>query len=156
MLKRFDAALYAENDKRARDAVKALLPELDIRDNIRKRGVDMLVHDSNGKHVFNIETEIKKTWIDNFKFKDVNFPERKKKYAELDLPTFFIMFNNDLSQFLVVCGEDLLTSPLEIVPNRYISYGEKFFKVPLTKVHFNNILVFQEYDYMGATKNVSK
>lgn len=102
-------------------------------------GVDLIVLDKNklDKVLFYVECERKTVWKDKFAYADVNFPERKLKYCQLDKPTYFIMFNHDFSEYLVVKGDDLAASPLEIVPNKYITYGEKFFKVPLSKVTFN-------------------
>jgi len=141
MRKHFDRDLYNENDAKAKAAAKEILKNFKVEDNPKKTGVDLLVYNKQGEHIFNVECEIKKVWVDKFTYTDVQFPERKSKYCLLEKPTFFIMFNKDLSQYLVVSSKNLLNSPLEIVPNKYISYGEKFFKVPLNKVLFNEFRV---------------
>lgn len=140
MRKRFDRDLYEANDKLAREKVRAVAPGFDIRDNPKKRDVDLLVYDKAGNHVANIETEIKRVWKGpDFKYDNVQFPERKAKYAKLDKPTIFVMFNEDQSKFLVVRDSDLLSSPCVVVPNKYVYAGEQFFQVPLDKVVFNGI-----------------
>lgn len=143
MRKYFDKELYDECDSPAKNAVKNIFKNLtghvfSIEENEKKRGVDLLAY-TNGDHVFNIETEVKKVWTDEFSYDSVQFPERKQKFAELDKPTIFIMFNKDLTQYLVVNNSDLLNSPKTMVRNKYIRYGEYFFQVPLNKVVFNDI-----------------
>jgi hypothetical protein len=139
MRKRFDKQLYAENDEKARKAAKEVLKGYTVIDNPRKMGVDLIVLDpkNHEKVLFYVECECKRVWKDKFSYDTVQFPERKLKYTQLDKKTYFIMFNHDFSEYLVVKGDDLASSPLEIVPNKYITYGEKFFKVPLSKVTFN-------------------
>ena len=140
MRKRFDKELYEANDKLAREKVRALTPNFDVRDNPKKRDVDLMVFDKAGNHVANIETEIKRVWKGpDFAYTNVQFPERKAKYAKLDKPTIFVMFNEDQSAFLVVKDTALLSSPCVEVPNKYVYKGELFFQVPLDKVTFNDI-----------------
>lgn len=137
MRKLFDRELFNENDKRARKAVKRILEDYNVIDNPKKMGVDLIVQDKDGNTMFYVECEIKKVWKSEFTYTDVQFPFRKEKYCLLDKPTYFIMLNYDLSQFLVVKHNDMLASPKEIVRNKYVPYGEEFFKVSLEKVKFN-------------------
>ena len=144
MRKKFSPKLFKQNDKIAREKIRDIITDwypYQVKDNTAKYGVDLLVIDSINEHICNIEVEVKKVWIGDFPYEDVNFPERKAKYAKLKQKTYFVMFNSDLSQYLVVKGKDLLDSPCEIVPNKYCKYGEKFFKVPLSKVSFNKIVL---------------
>lgn len=143
MRKFFDKELHAQFDGPAKNAVLKLFSDLEgyqfqVQENEKKRGVDLLVY-KDDIHVFNVETEVKRVWKSEFAYDSVQFPERKQKFAELDLPTLFIMFNHDLSEYLVVNGADLIGSPKEMVRNRYVSYGEYFFQVPLNRVLFNNL-----------------
>ena len=141
--KRFDPALHAENDEKCRASVKRLLTNTDfyVIDNPKVRGVDLLLHDKDGIHIGYIEVERKTVWKEaKFPYENVNFPERKGKMAKLDKPTIFVMFNEDMSNFLAVRGSDLLASPLEEVNNKYVYKGEMFFKVSLDKANFNSIV----------------
>jgi hypothetical protein len=143
MNKPFDRALFAENDKKARDAVKAWFKDSEIYtliDNPKKMGVDLLLYVGD-EHVGNIEVEVKRVWKGDFSYDSVQFPQRKAKYAQLNKPTLFVMFSADFSQFLTVTGADLLSSPLAVVPNRYVYQGEQFYQVPLDKVTFNQLLM---------------
>lgn len=143
MIKRFDPELYKENDEKARNALRKAFGKsviYRIEDNPKKRGVDLLVYQGE-EHVFNIEVEIKKVWkgATGFPYANVQFPERKEKYAKLEKPTLFVMFNEDQSQYLAVTGEDLVESPRVEVRNKYVFQGEKFFQVPKSKIYFNDI-----------------
>lgn len=142
MYKRFDKALFEENDKKCRTRVKELLQLGGFAgvDNIKIRGVDLLLY-KDGVHIGYVEVERKAVWKGpDFKYDNVQFPERKAKYAKLDKPTTFVMFNEDYSNFLVVKHTDLLSSPCVEVPNKYMYKGEQFFQVPIDKVKFNDIV----------------
>lgn len=142
MYKRFDRALFEENDKKCRTKVKELLLNSDFAgvDNIKVRGVDLLLY-KNGQHVGYLEVERKTVWKgSSFQYDNVQFPERKAKYAKLDKPTTFVMFNEDMSNYLTVKHTDLISSPCVEVPNKYMYKGENFFQVPLTNVQFNDIV----------------
>lgn len=143
MRKRFDPTLHALTDDPARKKVKELLKDsgFNVVDNPKKRGVDILVYDEKGKHVANIEAEIKLVWkAVDFPYDNVQFPERKEKYAIDKVPTVFIMFNHDQSSYLTVTGDVLITSPKKEVPNKYVYKGEYFFQVPKDKVKFNSLI----------------
>ncbi len=144
MRKRFDPELYKQNDELAKQNLfKLLEPRDDIHAGVnpKKRGVDVIVSNPDtNETLFYIECEIKRVWnTDKFPYDSVQFPERKAKYAKLDKPTLFVMFNHDQSKYLVVKSTDLLASPLLEVPNKYMFKGELFFQVPLDKVKFNDI-----------------
>ena len=144
MRKRFDRELYNEVDKKTKEKVFSLLESFDnlqAEENSKKTKVDILVTDPDTSELkFNIECEIKKVWKNKeFPYESVQIPERKSKYAILDKPTLFVMFNADYSSYLVIKSSDLLASPLVEVPNKYVYKGEMFYQVPLTKVVFNDI-----------------
>lgn len=141
MRKHFDKALYDQNDKIAKAAAKDLLACAGYKavvESTKKTDVDLQVLDKNGNVMFYVEVERKAVWnTEEFPYKNVQFPERKTKYALLDKPTYYIMFSGNMKKFLVVKGKDLLTSPIEMVRNKYVAYGEHFYQVPLDKVSFN-------------------
>lgn len=140
--KHFSKELHADNDELCRTAVKTLLKnsQYSCEDNPKKMGVDLLLY-KDGKHIGYIETERKIVWKGaSFPYDNVNFLYRKLKYAMLDMPTFFVMFSADMKNFLTVTSKDLMNSPVEEVRNKYVFKEEMFFKVPLDKVSFNDIL----------------
>lgn len=141
MHKRFDPELYIANDALAKENVLKILDKrkYTMQVNPKKRGVDLHIFHK-GKHVLNIETEIKRVWKKkNFEYETVQIPERKNKFANLKIPTLFVMFNADQSSYLVIKDKDLIKSPLVEVPNKYMFKGEYFYQVPLKKVNFNDI-----------------
>jgi len=140
--KRFDKELHNKTDTLAKNKGKALFNNnFKVIENPNKHAVDLLVYNKKDEHKFNVEVEIKTNWKkgEDFKFPDVNFLKRKEKYCKLDKPTIFVIFNEDLSQYLAVKDKDVLNSPLKEVPNKFVYSGELFFKIPLTKVTFNDI-----------------
>lgn len=140
--KEFSQSLYNTNDKTAKLKTINILRRVGgytIIENPKKRGVDLLVY-KDGEHVLNIEAEIKRVWRSKkFPYDNVQFPERKEKFAQLDLPTIFLMFNHDLSTYLCVLNGDLLDSPKKMVSNRFVRFGEYFFQVPEDKVFWADL-----------------
>ena len=153
MRKKFDKDLHNKYDTLARDKAKKVFESLtpySIVESEKKTAVDFMIY-KDGVHIGYLEVEVKKTWDGpQFKYADVQFPERKWKYCKLDKPTIFMMFNSDLSNYLNVTGEDLLSSKLEMVRNKYIKFGEMFFKVPVDKITFDNVQVL--LDKLGENK----
>ncbi len=141
--KRFDPALYAANDELAKTKLFDLIKDvkgIKAEGNPKKRDVDVIVRDPNTDEIlFYIELEIKRVWNGPFKYNNVQFPQRKEKYAKLDKPTLFVMFNHDQSEHLVVKSDDFLASPCVEVPNKYMYKGEYFYQIPVDKVAFNGV-----------------
>lgn len=140
--KRFDRELYLQNDKKAKRACERLFKQFDnikVKEHKNSRKVDLELF-LDGEHVANVETEIKRVWKGKeFQYNTIQFPERKKKFAELEKPTLFIMWNATVRSYVVVTGADLKRSPLAEVPNKYMFKGEYFFQVPLKKAFHNDI-----------------
>ena len=143
MRKNFDRELYNIYDAKAKEAAHLIFETSGgyyLEESEKKTDVDFLIFDPEDNHIGYLEVEIKKAWVTKeFQYNDINWPERKAKYCTLDLPTIFLIFSNELDNYLTTSSKVLLKSPLEIVRNKYIPYGEKFFKVPKTKVIFNDI-----------------
>lgn len=140
--KYFDKELYEKNDAIAKEFVQSLVKgtEFQIVTNIKKRQVDMLVY-KDSKLIGYVEVEKKLVWKGKeFPYEDVNFPSRKAKLCQLELPTIFVMINEDNSAYLTVRGKDFLASPQAEVHNKYVGAGEIFYKVPKDKVLFNNLI----------------
>lgn len=139
--KHFDKELYAKYDVAAKKAIKKIFKgsAWTIKENEKKTGVDFLVFEGD-KHIAYLEVEVKMNWNQkDFPYGDVQWPERKWKYTQLDKPTIFLMFNHDLGQYLTARGETLLNSKLEMVRNKYVRFGENFFKVPVSEITFNDV-----------------
>lgn len=142
-IKKFDPTLYAENDQVAKDKTKKLLKSsgYTVIDNPKKKDVDLLVLDDKGEVILRIECEVKRVWKqDKFPYDNVQFPQRKKRLVVEELPTLFVMFNEKLSKYLVVSGNEIVGSPLVEVANKYAYSGEYFYQVPVDKVEFGDLV----------------
>lgn len=139
--KHFDRELYNKYDVLAKDKVMDLFKDIpwEIKGSVKKTDVDFEIYEA-GEHIAYLEVEVKMNWnVEKFQYNTVQWPERKWRYAQLDKPTIFLMFNHDLSQYLTATGEVLINSKLEMVRNKYVRYGENFFKVPINEIRFNDI-----------------
>jgi hypothetical protein len=139
--KRFDRELFNENDSKARQAINDLLAgsEYRVEDNIKKMGIDLFLYKGD-QHIGYIECECKKVWSGQFKYDTLQIPERKRKYTGLDKKSFFVVFNKDFNECMIVKDIDLLASEVKIVPNKYVYAGEPFFQIPVSKVVMNDLI----------------
>ena len=130
--KRFDRDLYNECNDAANYHFRDQMPKkYNCVEGKKKTDVDVAVF-QDLKHVFNAEVEIKKVWGDlDFPYEDVNLPERKRKYCELDLPTLFCIFNKEGNRVKCVWSDKVLKSDVAEVPNKHVWAGEYFFKIKL-------------------------
>ena len=138
--KRFDRELFNETDGTARDSAKKYWTSLGhiVEDHPDRYAVDLIV--DTGTETFYCEVEIKKVWKGvEFKYDTLQIPERKSKFAKLDTPACFMIFNNERSHAFICSHTDLLDSPVVEVPNKYVYKGEMFFQVPIAKLQLVEI-----------------
>jgi hypothetical protein len=149
MNKRFDPALFKNNDPRARTKVASWLigrgKVTSVRDNSDRYGPDLLMY-SGGRFVGYAEVEVKRVWT-SFEFpwdEWVQFPARKKKFVDKALAEgkqiFFFMLNKYMTRLIVFPGEALADSAIEEVSNREVRSGEGFYKVPFSRHIFQGEL----------------
>jgi len=146
MRKKFDYALFRANDALARKIGKLYWESIGhiADDNPDKYGPDLIVeevnidtHRYNKSPTFFCEVEIKRAWKGkDFTYKSIQIPHRKAKY--LDTIKYgkecnFLILNNEQTHAFYILHNDLKTSPVAEVPNKYVPSGEMFFQVPLTK-----------------------
>lgn len=130
--KKFDRALFNENDTAARAAGKRYWRSLgyDVTDNPDTYGPDLIV--DTGTDKFYGEVEIKRVWSGkDFAYDTLQIPGRKKKFIGLDLPTKFVVFNADQTYGFVCPCSQLAVSPLVEVANKYVYAGEMFYQIPI-------------------------
>lgn len=130
--KRFDRDLFNETDISARAAAKNYWTSLGhtVEDHPDRYAIDLIV--DTGTESFYCEVEIKKVWKGaEFKYDTLQIPERKSKFAKLDKPSCFMVFNNERSHAFICKHTTLLDSPVVEVPNKYVYKGELFFQVPV-------------------------
>jgi hypothetical protein len=123
--KRFSKELHDQNDASAKQVVMAYLGS-GWMENSKRTGVD-LIHEDLEKFA---EVEVKHRWSgSSFPYKDVQLPERKGKWRDLDIE-FFIL-NKEKTHAIVFHGSVLDDSMLREVPNKYVYSGEYFFAIPI-------------------------
>lgn len=104
-----------------------------------------------GQIVARAELERKRVWPE-FDFPEewdsVQFPSRKGRFANWDVPVFMVMLNNDGTNGLIVEAKTMIESPLVKVgrarAGRYVTFGEEFYQVPLAAVQFR-LDKFEDY-----------
>ena len=133
--KRFDRELFNETDGTARDSARTYWKSLGhtVEDHPDRYAVDLIV--DTGTETFYCEVEIKKVWTGaTFKYDTLQIPERKAKFAKLDKPAYFMIFNKERTHAFICSHTALLESPVVEVPNKYVYSGEMFFQVPISKL----------------------
>lgn len=141
-MKPFDQALFDENDRVAKEAVRDFIKyqwSLDATEG-DKYGVDLIVRD--GESIIGYaEVERRHNWVGQFTFQTVHVPYRKKKFFEMAKETALFAVSQDMSQAMGARGEDILASPVVRVDNRYMA-DEPFFDVPTEKWKTVELLPF--------------
>jgi hypothetical protein len=130
--KKFDAALFDNNDPKSREVVKSYLASngIPVNDNPDKYGVDLISSDGKIK----VEVERRLVWKSvEFPFNEINIPERKAKFFK-DQSVAYVIVSVDYTRIGMIQGKTLTdfikTDNLKENPNLYTSRGEMFFKVP--------------------------
>ena len=128
--------MFKQNDKHAREVGKAYWKSKGKTaiDNPDRYGPDLVVDGE-----FYCEMEIKRAWKGKeFKYRTCQIPHRKAKYLDkdkYDKPTHFLILNNEQDYAFYITAEDVASSPVVEVPNKYVPSGEMFFQVPLDKLN---------------------
>jgi len=134
MRKQFSQKLFDENDVAARKAAEGIKEALGIdtlEDSPNQYAVD-LIGTLKGEFISYVEVERKIGWTgEKFPFRTVNLPGRKGKYAELILPTQFVIFNNDYSYAVIIHRDAVIAANQKLIDTVY-SAGERFFDIPLS------------------------
>ena len=165
--KPFDKELFKKNDKLGRKYAKHFLPRIlrekdpkkyhsvEVKDNQDVYGPDLCCYNE-GELVGYFETEIKHNWVsDKFPFQDLQIPERKAKWIDghKGLPVTFCVLSkpvgNDsvpsIQNMVTVKGRTMSKCPLQVIPNKFMPHGEKFFKIPIDLVNFHH---FPDYSLL--------
>ena len=139
MLKYFDRDQFARHDGHAKEVARQFWINLgyDCIENRDEYGVDLLVEDKVRK--FGSEVEVKTRWHGpEFNFPTLHIPFRKKKFTE-EKVTFFVL-NNARSHAAVVGRNDVVTSPVVTVPNKFVPAGDLFYDVNVQDAKIINLL----------------
>ena len=139
MLKYFDRDQFARHDAHAKEVARQVWINLgyDCIENRDEYGVDLLVEDKVRK--FGSEVEVKTRWHGpEFNFPTLHIPFRKKKFTK-EKVTFFVL-NNARSHAAVVGRNDVVTSPVVTVPNKFVPAGDLFYDVNVQDAKIINLL----------------
>ena len=131
--KKFDSDLFDLTDSPAREATKQYLSRMGYTaiDNPDKYCADLIIED-----ICYVECECKLVWKGPvFPWPTVHIPQRKQKFAKLEMPVLFYIWNAEYSHALRIAGELLIDDRLVEVPNRMISKGEYFYDIPMNCIH---------------------
>tara|TARA_R100000742_G_C4223266_1_gene46499 strand:- start:161 stop:607 length:447 start_codon:yes stop_codon:yes gene_type:complete len=133
--KTFNARLHAENDGKgktfASKILKSMYPDCKIVEG-DKYGVDLKII-KDDQIIKKAEVEVRHNWKGDFDFpfSTVNIPSRKKKF--FDGNCLYFSINKNLTRCMMIDDKDILESPLEENPNRFVSSNEMFYKVSTSK-----------------------
>ena len=133
--KKFSQDLYNKNDEVAKIAVTNYLKKIYSIVIIRPENynADILVIPFI-EPPFLVEAGIKYGWLGNEfpkNWPDVQIESRKDKYLNENLKVFYFILSKDLKRAFVVDGINLKEEFLKEVPNKYVSNGEYFYKIPI-------------------------
>ena len=133
--KKFDQKLFNQNDPKSREVIKNFFKKhnLILKDNNDKYGIDLVSENNSIK----IEIERRLVWDKGeFPFSEINLPERKAKFF-LENNVAYIILSKDYSKIGVIEGKNLIEyindDNLKESANKFVSKGEKFYKIPKSK-----------------------
>lgn len=138
----FDQTLHDQYDVPAKDFVKNYYHEQGIKavDNVNKYDVDLILY-KDGIKIGYAEVEVCAGWTGAiYKFKSYHVPIRKARFFNLDLPTYFFAVSNTFTQALYINGDQILSSPIIEVKNKYVPKLEQFFDIELNKMTHNKLI----------------
>ena len=139
MLKYFDRDQFARHDAHAKEVARQFWINLgyDCIENPDEYGVDLLVEGKGRK--FGCEVEVKTRWHGpEFNYPTLHIPFRKKKFTK-EKVTFFVL-NNARSHAAVVGRNDVVSSPVVTIPNKFVPAGDLFYDVNVQDAKMINLL----------------
>ena len=129
--KPFDQKTYEINDKKAFEVVGESLHNFSL---LPYHKEDYKIDSTllyQGKPIAYLEFEMKKHWRTfNFNFEDVQFMPSKLKYCNLDLPSFFILFNANFTNCGVIRFGDIDQSKRRMVYLRTVGKEREMIWIP--------------------------
>lgn len=139
--KKFSQQLCNQHDPQSRRIVKEYLKKqgLIVNDNPNKYGVDLISEDG----TLQVEIEHRLIWKEkDFPYKDINIPERKKKFFIENSVCYFIL-SMDYSRIGMIDGKNLRQflndDTLTESSNKYVREGEYFYKVPASAFRWDDV-----------------
>ena len=131
---RFSKQVYDDCDTPAKDAlIQYLTPRVRYveKEPHGRYGVDLLVQYNNGRKVF-FECEKRYSWkVGKFPYDTIHIPSRKQKFLNLEYPTYFASFRDDLKALIILNSQDIKNQSMVEVSNYRMRSGEEFYNIPL-------------------------
>lgn len=161
--KSFDTEDYKDNQK-AFEALKGLFKFLYPVLRNEDYGVDVAIYNGlsayrkNAEPLAYLELEVKHNWKGEiFPFEDVQFLAKKHKFAKLELPTYWVLFNSDCTECGIIPMRRILVCDLDIVNCRGIG-EDYFYRIPRNQMVWGKTKVerFLIHDSFQALKNEHK
>lgn len=135
--KRFDRALFQQNDELARNAViyHLFMEGLLAEPHTDRYGIDLTVRKPESRDtIYGVECEIKRVWTGPvLKYDTVQLPGRKAKYLNNPWPIEYWILNNELTHAIIIPGHLVEASTPVEVPNKYVYRGELFYQIPVAQ-----------------------
>lgn len=131
--KKFSEQLYKDHNDVAINKVLSVLlnDELYAVRNDDLYGPDIVVF-SGFRPGYYLEVEHRNGWKTGpFPWPLVNIPERKGKFLKAGLPLEFWVLSHDITRAIIVKDTCLTADKLYEVPNKQVSSGEYFYRIPL-------------------------
>lgn len=140
--KSFDGGLFDENDPKSRKVIIEIFKKLNIplKDDSDKYAIDLIAADGS----FSVELEHRPWWKGaEFPFEEVNIPERKARLFNYDKKFYYVILSKDFTRLGMIPGSELknyiVDDQLKENPNKYVSRGELFYKVPRTAFRWKKV-----------------
>ena len=134
---------WAKNeDDIGRNTCKEYIPKIFskikyLEDHPNMYDIDLIGDDVDDEQYVFVEAEHSNAWKgDDYYFKTLHIPGRKKKFFNKYPMSLYVMVNKQASSIAVVRGDHILDSPMKEVPNKYNKSGEYFFDIDLNNVKF--------------------
>jgi hypothetical protein len=139
LAKRFDPELHELYDRKAKGTLIDYLTSKGVQvieEPFGRYGVDLKAVDTEGNVIY-FDVEVRPIWSGGeFPFPSVHLPHRKKKFLNLDHPTYFVSFRKDCKAGMVFTVSN--GTGVENVPNCYMQ-GENFYSVPLSECKYFDV-----------------
>jgi Holliday junction resolvase-like predicted endonuclease len=132
--KKYNQKLSDENDLRSRDIVKKYMQSQwnVVAYDFLTYEIDLIVK-RNDTWVAFVEVEVR-FWANELcPFKTIHVAKRKQKFLNQKLPVVFFAVTKSLKYAYWCKAEDITSSPIIEIKNKYVANNEYFYDVPVNK-----------------------
>jgi hypothetical protein len=132
--KKYDQQLSDENDQRSRDIVKKYMQSQwnAVAYDFLTYEIDLIVK-RNQTWVAFVEVEVRYWQNELCPYKTIHVAKRKEKFLHQKLPVVFFAVTKSLNYGYWCKAEDILSSPIVEIKNKYVANNEYFYDVSIDK-----------------------